>query len=403
MKIAVYYNLPSGGAKRSIHEWLKRAVKQHQVDVYTLSSADHDYLDLRPLAHTHKIFPFTPSRRIPSPFGRLNAGMYVIDLLRLRKVQRVIAAEIDRDQYDVVFAHPDRYTNSPGLLRYLHTPSVYYCQDPLRRVYDPPIERPYNRRTLIARLLNRVDGIDFTYRTFLKLEDRRNLLAADSVLTNSSFTAETVWRTCGLRPEVCYLGVDTEVFRPLLLPREKFVLSAGSITPAKGFDFIIRSLALIPDHIRPRFVIVGNFQIKAECEYLQSIARHAQVELEIVTAVDDQSLVQMYNRAALTVYAPILEPFGLVPLESMACGTPVIGLAEGGVRESIRPNMTGWLTEREPQAFAAMIQNGLKHAKQWQVISEQGLAESKRQWQWERCVDQVEAELQRIAKIIATE
>ena len=53
--------------------------------------------------------------------------------------------------------------------------------------------------------------------------------------------------------------------------------------------------------------------------------------------------------ARATVYAPIMEPFGFVPLESMACGTPVVGVCEGGVRETIRHEETGLLVDRDPE------------------------------------------------------
>ena len=71
--------------------------------------------------------------------------------------------------------------------------------------------------------------------------------------------------------------------------------------------------------------------------------------------IPDEGLVQLYNRAMLTVYAPIMEPFGFVPLESMACGTPVVGIREAGVRETVRHAETGFLVDRDPEQFAAAV------------------------------------------------
>ena len=72
MKIALFHNLPSGGAKRAVYEWIKRLSQKHKIDVFSLSTADHNFLDLRSLVTNHKIYQFQPSRLFGSPFGRIN-------------------------------------------------------------------------------------------------------------------------------------------------------------------------------------------------------------------------------------------------------------------------------------------------------------------------------------------
>jgi glycosyltransferase involved in cell wall biosynthesis len=79
------------------------------------------------------------------------------------------------------------------------------------------------------------------------------------------------------------------------------------------------------------------------------------VDLTIKKLIPDSELVGLYNRAKVFVYSSILEPFGLAPVEAMACGTPVVAIKEGGVRESVIPNETGFLTDRDEEAFAAAL------------------------------------------------
>jgi len=183
--------------------------------------------------------------------------------------------------------------------------------------------------------------------------DEHNISFAKHVLTNSYFTRESILRVYGLNSFVSYLGIDTDLFRPLDVPEENFVLSVGSCRPSKGYDFIIRSLALIEPEIRPKLIIISNFSLPEWKLYLEQLASELKVDLEILDLIDDKTLVLLYNQAKLVLYAPYMEPFGLVPLESMSCGTPVVAVKEGGVRETVIHNKTGLHVERDEKLFAA--------------------------------------------------
>jgi glycosyltransferase involved in cell wall biosynthesis len=102
-------------------------------------------------------------------------------------------------------------------------------------------------------------------------------------------------------------------------------------------------------------LIVANGADPAWRRHIEALAERCDVVVEIHTLVKDEALVEVYNRARLLVYAPYLEPFGLAPLEAMACGTPVVAVREGGVRESVRDGETGVLVERDEEAFAAAV------------------------------------------------
>jgi len=391
VKIAIYHNLPSGGAKRALYEMTRRLAERYTLDVYTLSTAEHDFCDLRTFAMQHEIVPFKPLPLARSPFGRLNQGIRALDLLRLRRVQREIAHRIDGAGYDCVFVHHCRYGQSPSLLQFTKTPSIYYCQEPPRLLYEPPVPRRYTEFSPLQRLGNRFDPLPGIYRRMLARQDRENVRAADCVLVNSHYSRETLYRTYGIFAHVAYLGVDTEKFHPLGLPREDFVLSVGALNPRKGFDFIIESLALLPQGQRLPLVIVSNFADSAEKAYLETLAQCLQVVLEIKVMVPDSELVQLYNRARMVLYAPVMEPFGFVPLEAGACGTPVVGVREAGVRESISHEQTGLLTERDPREFALTVARLLSDTGVLRDrLQEQGVVHSRTHWSWERSIDRIE-------------
>ena len=79
------------------------------------------------------------------------------------------------------------------------------------------------------------------------------------------------------------------------------------------------------------------------------------VDMEILSLINDHELAVLYNQAEVVVYSPYLEPFGLVPVESMACGTPVVAVKEGGVRETVIHKKTGLLIDRDEELFGDAI------------------------------------------------
>jgi glycosyltransferase involved in cell wall biosynthesis len=395
MRIALYHNLPSGGAKRTLNEAVKRLASKHHIDAYSLTSANHDFADIRPFVNNHEVFEFNPFPLLSSPFGRLNQAIRLADLLRLEALSRSMARKIEQNDYDINFVHPCRFSKSPSVLSHLHQrSSIYYCQEPLRLLYETMPSRPYddngsNRR----QFLNRLDPLPALYLGLLKRVDQRNTRKAKRVLVNSDFMREAVNQIYQVDSRTSYHGIDTELFRPLSFAKRNMVLSVGSLTPLKGFDFLIQAMSHLPVDQRPTLVIASNFQNAPEKEYLEQLAIDLDVDLTLLNNVTDEKLVELYNQAKVVAYAPIREPFGLVPLEAMACGTPVVAVREGGINETVIHEQTGLLVDRNPEAFAGAIQA---------LIADPGLAKKygdcgrpyiMQNWTWDRAVNTLEKHL----------
>ncbi len=103
-----------------------------------------------------------------------------------------------------------------------------------------------------------------------------------------------------------------------------------------------------------------------------------------------------YNRARLCVYAPYLEPFGLVPLEAMACGTPVVAVKEGGIRESVVHGETGILTERDEAAFADAVTTLLFDGTKSTQMGHRGIEAIHDFWTLEHAGERLLGHLQRV-------
>jgi len=394
MHIALFHNLPSGGAKRTVYEQTVRLVGKHQIDLFSLSTADQDFTDIRAFVGKTNILPFNPGHSFGSPFGRLNQGMRLMDLLRLRLVMRHLAQEIDQGDYDLALIHPCMFTFTPTILRYLDTPSLYYRHDPVRWIHDPPIPRPYLHSNQWRAELDRVDLLRWGYFRLLESEDRSCMQAATRVITNSYFNRESLYRIFGVAPYVSYHGVDIQLFRPQGLERQPYVISVGAVRPDKGYDFLIQSLAYIPQKDRPRLILVGNSSLEPEIRYLLSLTEQLDVQIKFQELITDDKLVRLYNQALCTVFAPVMEPFGLVPLESMACATPVVGICEGGVRETVVDGVTGYLAQRDPEQFARAIMRLVEDQQLAERLGQQGRDFVEEQWTWEKAIQSLEVHME---------
>lgn len=393
MKIALYHNLHSGGALRTVCAIASRIGQHHSVDLYNLSCSEQKFCDLSEAVQQTYTYAFHPLPQLHRPFGRLNYAARWWDLQRLEQLHRQIAADIDRRGYDVVYVHPCQFAQTPGVIRHLKTPVLYHSHEPLRVAHEPEVPRAYRAVRKISRWINRVDFLKAAFENKRSQIDRRNTWAASMLVCNSYFTREAIYRIYGVDARVVYHGIDSLKNRPLGLTRENMVLTVGALTPLKGFDFIVRSLACIPPESRPELIITSNYQEPQEKSYVEDLARQLGVRLQLMTMVSDETLLQLYNRAGVVACASILEPFGLVPLEAMACAVPVVAVAEGGLRESIQPGITGFLVDRNPPDFAAAVLKLLSDPQQSRKMGEAGREAVLRDWTWEKSVEKLDAYL----------
>ena len=384
MKIAIYHNLPSGGAKRTLLEAVRHLSSRHDFDVYSTSLANQEYADVRPYVKANKVYPYAVGNLYNSPFGRLNMLVRVADLNRIQKLNRSIAAELEQLDYDAIFVNPCQIEISPSILRFTQSvPTLYYCHEPPRILYENMPYRPYDGKSKRRQLVDSVDPLPGRYFSRLKENDRTNTQNADIVLANSAFAQATVKNVYAKQPEVAYPGTDAALFHPLGLERERAVLSVGSLTPLKNFDFIIRALGTISPNNRPPLWLVSNFQNPPEREYLEGLAAQLGVEVLFFGNISDQELVKFYNQAAVTAYTPVREPFGLVPLESMACETPVVTVREGGMQETVQDGVTGWLVDRQPEMLAEKILYVLDNPEIAAQVGKNGRQNVLDHWTWE--------------------
>ena len=125
--------------------------------------------------------------------------------------------------------------------------------------------------------------------------------------------------------------------------------------------------SVFPDRVT-RGIVKYNWKA-----YLERLAVKMEVDLHMLSMIDDGHLRDLYNKARMVLFAPYLEPFGLVPVEAMACGTPVIAVREGGMKETVVHNETGLLVERDEMAFSEAVSRLLKDAELRDAMGRKGI------------------------------
>jgi glycosyltransferase involved in cell wall biosynthesis len=411
VRIALYQNLKPGGALRALNELLRRSSRVHEYHLYESSAAAAFRvgapMSLQPerfCAETHR-FDLPALRLRHLPVGR---GNEVRKLWQLRALDRRMADEINRRGYDIVLVHPCWVRQTPSIVSRLDAPVVFYMQEPRRASFEAHF------REVRADMF--VEDSDRA--AMVKAIDRRALAAADAViaradarevrtpdlhvLCNSVHSQERILSAYGVTAHLSYLGVDETVFAPDDAARREvqrgdvfptpYVLAVGPLDPMKGHELVIDALAFVPRNRRAALMIVCNDREGSRYEmHLQAKARATGVELRFARAVDDAELARVYRSAAATICAAELEPFGLSALESIACGTPVVAIRQGGYRETVFDGCTGELADPDAPALGAAIIDVLaSHDRFHPTALRRWICENR--WTWDDAVERLHAQ-----------
>ena len=209
------------------------------------------------------------------------------------------------------------------------------------------------------------------------------MATSDLVTASSSHELEAMVHLYGApreRIQATPCGVDLTQFKPLDMAEarhrlglngEKVMLYVGRVEPLKGVEFLLQ-VAAIMDAEHPFKVLVVGGDASQDCEVQRLIALSKEMgvsdTVDFVGRVDQQMLPTYFSAADVCVVPSYYESFGLVALESMACGTPVVALRVGGLPTVVKHGRTGYLLPwRCPERYADTIS---------MVLSNKGLRNS---------------------------
>jgi glycosyltransferase involved in cell wall biosynthesis len=208
-------------------------------------------------------------------------------------------------------------------------------------------------------------------------------------------------------------GVDVDRFGPTGPVADhgpaglRRILSVGPLVERKGFADLVEALRRVPG---AELVIVGGPDPAAldrdpQARRLLDLAnRHGVADrLRIVGGVSQDDLAAWYRSADVLACAPWYEPFGLTPLEAMACGVPVVAYAVGGIAESVIDNVTGVLVPpRDTAALAGALRGLLGDEVRRMSFASAAIDRVRSRYTWDRTAVDVERVYQAVTGTLET-
>jgi glycosyltransferase involved in cell wall biosynthesis len=205
---------------------------------------------------------------------------------------------------------------------------VWVCQEPSAFIHSLPWIQalvPFWKRWL-ARLL----------RPLLAVVDINLSRHVDRIVANSLYTAGMVQKIYGrVADAVVYPGIEPKLLRPDIGELREGIITVARLTRFKRVDFLLRVFALVlvryPDLV---FNIVGRGEEESS---LLALSEELGIRSKVIFhgSPDNETLALLYRRSLLFLHGSVEEPFGMAPLEAIACGTPVLAHRSGGPSEII--------------------------------------------------------------------
>jgi len=232
-------------------------------------------------------------------------------------------------------------------------------------------------------------------------------LLDDAIISVSNATKREIVTTFPIsrsKIHVVHNGVDTSIFKPEvpddklkqrlgLAKFENIILSIGMLQERKGQEFVIRS---IPHVLRERqnvcYVNVGGAYSQLYVNKITSLVENLGLSnhVRFFSNLPTDELVKLINLADVCVHPATREAFGLVVVEQMACGKPLVVSEAPAMYEIIEDKVNGFVVDVEnPQVFSSAILNLLSNPKQARQIGLQALHKVREKFTWAKAAEKL--------------
>ena len=276
-----------------------------EADIFTLV-VDRDKLSPRLLKH----------RITPSFLQKIGGRRFYQKMLPLMPQA---LESFDLTGYDLILS--SEAGPAKGIIPPPEAVHICYCHSPMRYIWDL-YPQYYRKSGWLARLAMRLTS------SWLRAWDVTTSARVDHFIANSAFVAKRIEKFYRREATVIHPPVDVSRFTPSDVP-EDYYLCAGQITPYKRIDVAIEACT----RLNRRLVVIGSGATK-------EMKRLAGPTITFLDKVDDDTMARHFRNCRALVF-PGLEDFGIVPLEVMASGRPVVAYRRGGAVETVVEGKTG--------------------------------------------------------------
>lgn len=230
--------------------------------------------------------------------------------------------QLDLRQYDLVISSESG--PAKGVITHPYARHLCYCHSPMRYVWDM-----YHDYTASSSTLGKMVMAPLLH--YMRNWDQLSAQRVDTFMANSRFVARRIAKYYRRDATVVYPPVDTDRFTPAK-KRGDFFLWAGQLVRYKRPDVMVEAFNRLGEPL----IVIGDG------EMLSSLRRQAASNISFLGRQSFEVLRDHFARCRALVF-PGVEDFGIVPVEAMASGAPVIALGQGGALETIVDGQTGVL------------------------------------------------------------
>jgi glycosyltransferase involved in cell wall biosynthesis len=181
-------------------------------------------------------------------------------------------------------------------------------------------------------------------RLFVRSYDIRKWKLFDEVISHSKFTAQNIQKHYGITAPIMYLGTNTKVFSPNSNNNKKNAILTLGDTKIRRADLLIKAASKLRKKRNDFEIWIVGSKNEIDLE-LKNLVKtlHIEENIKFFGQISDSKLSKLYSEALVTAHLVKEAPFGLIVIESMSCGTPVISWKPGGPEETIIHGETGFL------------------------------------------------------------
>ncbi len=251
----------------------------------------------------------------------------------------IATEQFDLSEYDLVLS--DSASFSKGVITKPKTLHVCYCHTPPRYAWDD--SHKYIKEFGMSKLIKKL--IPF-FMNYIRIWDKEAALRVDKFICNSNFVADRIKKYYRKNAKVIYPPVETDKFSIGNQEENKnYFLMVGRLLAYKKFDVAIQAFNKLGLPLK----IIGS---GPEKKSMQKIANR---NIEFLGRVSNEQLPKYYQQCRALIF-PQEEDFGIVALEAMSCGKPIIAYKGGGALESVKPEENGiFFNEQTPEALIKAI------------------------------------------------